>query len=501
MQQSSSFLIIGSGIAGMSTAIHLSHLGRVILLTKTQLISGSTPLAQGGIAGVLHQEDSFEKHIQDTMNAGGNTNTLHAVTLLVHNAPEEIQFLENIGVQFEKTQHLEGGHSFPRVSNIKDISGKVIATTLAEKVRSHPNITLIENADVFSFNAIKKQITYTNTLSFSPHTLSADFIIFATGGYSSLYQNSTSPQENMGDGISLCINAGIETKDLHSVQFHPTVLNKKRKNKPQLLLTEAIRGFGAKIVDKNGQEIIDALLPRDIVSKAIYDEELRNITSSEKNPVFLDARNITNFAEHFPFIAEVLLHEFHINPQTQLIPITFGAHYCMGGITTNIWGETNIPTIYAVGECANTGVHGNNRLASNSLLEGLVFARQIAKNIREKMKNINPSESVLSIENKNYTLSPKEEKKEEEEIVKVKEKEERRIEQYTEYNTEFLETIKNTLSQYLSIEGNKKIKIKNIQTAENIFKNLERNKSILSHTNKNILILVQKLAKDAKNNV
>lgn len=476
------FLIIGSGIAGMSTALHLSKLGKVILCTKSKLISGSTPLAQGGIAGVINTKDSFEKHIQDTMNAGGNTNNKHAVELLVYQAPEEIQFLENLGVHFEKDQHLEGGHSFPRVSNSKDISGKIIAEALALNVRANKNISIIENADVCEINPQNTSISYIkNKIKYNKVS---HYIIIATGGYSSLYQNSTSPNENMGDGISLCINAGIATKDLHKVQFHPTVLNKKRKNKPQLLLTEAIRGFGATIVDKNGKEIIDALQPRDIVSKAIYDEEKKQ---KSKNCVFLDARNIKNFSTKFPFISNILETEFSLHAEKNVLPITFGAHYCMGGIETNIWGKTSSHNIYAVGECANTGVHGNNRLASNSLLEGLVFARQIAKNISKKIKNknVNYSENTIYKENKNCTVHYKSEEK------------------YAQYNSEFLETIKNSLSLYISIETNTKKKIENINTAIKIFNEIKNSIEFqnLSEKNKNILILSQKLANDAINNV
>ncbi len=476
------FLVIGSGIAGMSTALHLSKLGKVILCTKSKLISGSSPLAQGGIAGVINKNDSFESHIQDTMNAGRNTNNKKAVELLVHQAPEEIQFLENLGVRFEKDQHLEGGHSFPRVSNSKDISGKIIIETLAFNILANRNISIMENTELCKIDAQNKSISSRSNNTNNVNRIFAEYIIVATGGYSSLYQDSTSPKENMGDGISLCINAGIATKDLDKVQFHPTVLNKKRENKPQLLLTEAIRGFGAKIIDKNGKEIIDALQPRDIVSKAIYYEEKKQ---KSKNCVFLDARNIKNFSTKFPFIANILETEFALNAEKNLLPITFGAHYCMGGIKTNIWGETSTPDIYAVGECAHTGVHGNNRLASNSLLEGLVFARQIAKSISNKIKNKNKkySENRIYKENKNETVYDESEEK------------------YAQYNSEFLETIKNSLSQYLSIEENKIKKLENIQIVQKIFKDLEKNNYKLSYRNKNILTLVQRLAKDAENNV
>ena len=477
-------LVLGSGIAGMSTALHLSKLGKVTILTQSTLLSGSTPLAQGGIAGVIDEKDSFESHIQDTMKAGGYANNREAVEILVKNAPQEIKFLEDLGVEFENKQHLEGGHSFPRVSNIKDISGKIIAEVLASNVLKNKNITVIENADVCEIHAKNKNISYIQNDSNQIHTIAAEYIVIATGGYSALYQNSTAPHKNLGDGISLCIKAGIVTKDLEKVQFHPTVLNKKRKNNlPPLLLTEAIRGFGATIINNKEEIIIDALKPRDIVSKAIYDEEKKQ---NNKNCVFLDTRNINNFNIKFPFISKILHEEFHLNPQNDLLPITFGAHYCMGGIKTDIWGQTSEENIYAVGECANTGVHGNNRLASNSLLEGLVFARQIAKHIKKKInKNTSKSEQKTTI-----TTAPLSNNLD----THIK---------HSQYNLDFLEKIKTTLSLYISIETNPQKKIENINTAIKIFNEIKNSTEYqyLSEKNKNILTLSQKLANDAINNV
>ncbi len=472
-----SFAIIGSGIAGMSTALHLSQFGNVVIYTKSQVISGSTPLAQGGIAGVVSKDDTFESHIEDTINAGRGENKRSVVEVLVRNAPQEIQFLRDLGVPFEKEQHLEGGHSFPRISNVKDISGKVIAEVLAFNVLANKNITIQEYADVYHLDAQKKQISYRKKNK--KYSVVSDFIIIATGGYSSLYRDSTSPKENMGDGISLAIEAGIKTKDLHKVQFHPTVLNKQRDNKPQLLLTEAIRGFGATIINTEGEQFIDPLLPRDVVAKAIYDEEQRQ---KSKNCVFLDARKVPNFADHFPFITETLQNEFFLDPQKEVLPITFGAHYCMGGIETNILGETSCTDIYAVGECANTGVHGENRLASNSLLEGVVFARQIARDIAKKIKNKNR--------------------------IWHKEREERMICDEVSsdhgisdsYNTIFLQTIRNTLSQYLSIETEKEKKQKNIQIAKDVLWRIRDADtfSFLSQKNKMVFVLVQQLVQDAE---
>ncbi len=480
-------LVIGSGIAGMSTALHLSKMGKVTMLTKTKLISGSTPLAQGGIAGVINPKDSFEKHIHDTIKVGGFTNNKSTVEILVKNAPQEIHFLRKLGVPFEKDQHLEGGHSFPRVSNVKDISGKIIAETLAFHVLSNKNINIIENAEVLSLEDTTcnfKKIIFRHHINNSniKKIIRSKYVVFATGGYSSLYNASTSPKDNLGDGISICLNAKIKTKDLDKVQFHPTVFKiNRKKNQPQLLLTEAIRGFGARIINQDEDKIIDALQPRDVVSRAIY------IAEKNGDNVFLDARNIENFSKHFPYVSSVLQKEFNMNAEKDLLPITFGAHYCMGGIETDINGETSVKNIYAVGECANTGVHGNNRLASNSLLEGVVFARQIAKHITKKQENnLNNLEILEKVEDLECI-------EEIEEINKISEN--------TELNNQFLDIIKNTLSQYLSIETDLIKKRENIKLAQEIFQKFENKKSELSQKNQNILLLVQNLAQDAKRNV
>lgn len=461
--KSYNFCIIGSGIAGMSASLRLADHGSVCIITKGPLISGSTPLAQGGISAVTDvKNDSFESHFQDTLNAGRNTNNKKSVKILVESGPEIIKDLQNWGVKFAPNQHLEGGHSFPRIWNAKDRTGNNIAQTLAKNVLKNKNITIEENSAAFHCNPSENIISSQNFSTNTTFQIQYNFLIIATGGYSSLYAASTSPPGNTGDAIAMAMNAGIETKELSKIQFHPTVLKKKRF--PRLLLTEAIRGAGGKIVNENNQEIIDPLLPRDIVSKAVWE--------SEKNGenIFLDGRHIEKFHSQFPFITNILLTEFQIDPLKELIPITFGAHYCMGGIETDIFGKTNINNIYAIGECANNGVHGNNRLASNSLLEGLVFAKQAVQNICSTKNRINNS-----LQNKPKNTSPIF-------ISSDKPKEE-----------QFFITIQNTLYLYISIERTKK----NIMKAENIFNTM----SPFSTREQNALTIAKAIVADCKKEI
>lgn len=399
-------IIIGSGISGLSAALFLADQFPVTIITKGNLLSGSTPLAQGGIAAVSNKDDSFDRHIEDTLKAGEYKNNTKAVETIVTNAPHIIDKLQQWGVEFEQETHLEGGHSFPRIFHCKDQTGKHIAETLAKKVIQHHNITIQENSILYSIKPDQKKVFFRNLHQHTSHSQCYGSLILSTGGYSSLFSASSSPKGNTGDGIATAIQAGIHVSDMSQVQFHPTVLKKERS--PRLLLTEAIRGAGGKIVLQDGTEIVEPLLPRNVVSKAIWNAE------QQGKEVFLDARFIENFDTQFPYIFHTLNTEFSINPQKDLIPITFGAHYCMGGITTGLYGETNITDIYAIGECAKTGVHGANRLASNSLLEGLVFAEQCSKKISTqrissitksiKKKDTNPDLFISSDKTKEKLL-------------------------------------------------------------------------------------------------
>ncbi len=377
-------LVIGSGIAGLTVALRIAEFGKVLILTKNQLLSGSTPMAQGGIAIVTDQmHDSFESHMEDTLKAGGYENDRKAVEMLVYTAPTVLQDLENWGIHFHSVRHKEGGHAVPRILNVGDKTGKSIAEHLIKKVLAHKNITVVENfyaTDLIMKNGEVRGVIGIPT-DLTPNTIPeqrcfcADFTIIATGGACALFATATVPLNAIGDGIAMAIRAGACTKDLYRIQFHPTALD--APGTPKFLLSEALRGEGAFIINSTGERFVDELLPRDQVSKAIFEER-------KKGPVFLDVRHVKDFPKKFPKIYETLLEKFEYHPQKDVLPIAPAAHYFGGGISVNTDGETSIPRLFATGECTYTGVHGRNRLASNSLLEGLVYSKRIAEKIALK---------------------------------------------------------------------------------------------------------------------
>ncbi len=411
------FCIIGSGIAGMSLAIRLSALGKVLLVSKSSLVSGSTPLAQGGIAGVVKRDndprkfsDSISSHFDDTMKAGRNANNPESVQVLVESAPWVLADLADWGIRFHQDRHLEGGHSHHRIFNTGDTTGLTIAEGLAKKIKEISEktgkIEILEDTQLFEIsgkNAVLYQEKTQKFLKIFPKKL-----FLASGGFTSLFANATTPEGNIGDATAVFLRAGGKTKNLYRIQFHPTALALPRT--PKLLISEAVRGAGATIVFENGEELCEPLLPRDIVSQKVFEAEISG------KQIFLDARKIRNFSELFPTI-HAGLQEFGLDAQKDLLPITPAAHYCMGGIETDIFGRTNLPNVFALGECAEAGVHGKNRLASNSLLEGLVFAKQIFEFLKNPEISNNPVETrcTVSLQNeiseKKYIPSSSESKK------------------------------------------------------------------------------------------
>ncbi|MBI5414735.1 L-aspartate oxidase [Candidatus Peregrinibacteria bacterium] len=376
------FLLLGSGIAGLSLALKLSKLGEVVILTKKVITSGSTGLAQGGIAGVRNpQEDSQEKHFEDTMKAGSYHNSEKAVRLLVTHGEKALKDLEEWGVHFDFSLHREGGHTYARIFHIADETGRVVQEILADEIRKHKNIQVIENAfalDLLTSNGEVYGVQYfadgKESLCFAQKT------VLATGGAGQIYEKTTNPSIITGDGMAMALRAGALLKDLEFVQFHPTALDMPRD--PMFLLSEALRGASAKIRDENGEQFVDEMAPRDHVARSIFQKQKIG------HHVFLDFRheNEDVLKKKFPMIFENLL-SFGKNLADDLIPIAPSAHFFCGGVGTDIFGKTNLKNLSAVGEVACTGVHGANRLASNSLLEGVVFADQIFEDYSSE-KNI-----------------------------------------------------------------------------------------------------------------
>lgn len=383
------FLVIGSGIAGLNFALHAAKYGTVAIVTKKELMESNTNYAQGGIAAVLNKKDSFKKHIEDTLKAGCYLNDKKALTIMVKQAPAQIKELINFGVGFNREHGTlaltkEGGHSARRIVHAKDATGREIERALLFHIRKNKNISTFEShvaVDLLIKNHVchgaiildneNKKIDYFNT----------KVTIIATGGSGQVYQRNCNPKIATGDGVAMAYRAGALIKDMEFIQFHPTALAKK--NKPIFLLSETIRGEGGVLKNFRGEMFMKKyhsakeLAPRDIVSRAIWQE-------LKKGPVYLDIRQRGSayIKKRFPYIYNELWW-FGVLMDKDLIPVAPAAHYMCGGVATNINGETSIPGLYAFGEVARTGVHGANRLASNSLLECLVFSSRALKSAKK----------------------------------------------------------------------------------------------------------------------
>jgi L-aspartate oxidase len=387
------FLVIGSGIAGLNFALKTAQYGRATIITKKEIMESNTNLAQGGIAAVTGKDDTFQMHIKDTLRVGCGLSNRKAVEILVENGPREIQSLISFGVIFDKENdepHLtrEAGHSKDRILHSGDTTGREIEQALTKRVRENKDIEILENR--FAVDIIIKDAKCygADVLDIKNKEIVHIFsrvTILATGGAGYVYQNTTNPEIATGDGIAMAFRGGAKVEDMEFVQFHPTTLNKP--GAPHFLISETFRGEGAIFVNENGErfmgkyDTMGELAPRDIVSHAIFNE-------LKKGPVYLDIRHKAKsfILNRFPMIYQECL-KYGINITKNLIPVSPAAHYICGGIKTNEYGETNIQNLLAFGECACTEVHGANRLASNSLLESVVFSSLGALKAKMLLKN------------------------------------------------------------------------------------------------------------------
>lgn len=381
-------VVVGSGAAGLYGALCLSSNLKVALITKDELNTGASDWAQGGIAAAISPDDSPQWHLDDTLKAGAGLCDRHAVKFLVENAAESITSLVDMGVAFDRHQSklsmtLEAAHSRPRVLHAADTTGRAIVATLAQQVLARDNITVLSqtfalqlwlNSDTGSCQGIS--ILQNNKISW----IQSSAIILATGGGGQVFSQTTNPTVSTGDGVALAWRSGAVIRDPEFVQFHPTALTVP--GAPRFLISEAVRGEGAHLVDNAGNRFAfeyhpdGELAPRDVVSRAIF---IHLQKTGEKN-VYLDLRPISEdkIRYRFPNIIRVCQH-WNIDLFTKPIPVAPAAHYWMGGIKVDTMNQTSIPGLYAVGETASTGVHGANRLASNSLLECVVYASQLSK--------------------------------------------------------------------------------------------------------------------------
>jgi len=384
--QQTDFIVVGSGIAGLRAAIDLSRAGRVTIFTKAEITESNSMYAQGGIAAAIGRNDDVEKHFADTMAAGAGLCDAAAVRLLVDEGPGEIERLLEWGADFEKngtalSLSREGGHSAARIVHGNGgLTGKVVVDALLAHLRSHPNVrispfTFFSDLIVEDGRVAGIQFEHDGRTAYCY----ARATLLATGGGSQVYSQSTNPETATGDGLAAAYRAGAELRDMEFVQFHPTVLS--LRGAPRFLLTEALRGDGARIVDERGGRFVDELLTRDEVSRAVF----RQLTTRPDARVFLDIAHISAdlLKKKFRHVYTTCLN-YGLDITRDRIPITPAAHYFMGGVRTDSHGRSTLRGLYAAGEVASTGVHGANRLASNSLLEALVFGGKAAAAMREE---------------------------------------------------------------------------------------------------------------------
>src|SRR3954447_12717762 len=380
-------LVLGSGVAGLSAAVRAAdaHGMRVGVVTKGELTQTTTRWAQGGVAAVLGEDpDSTDLHLADTLAAGAGLCDADAVRVLVDEGPGRVNGLIALGAMFDRDEHgvlelaREGGHSLPRVVHAGGAAtGMEIERALVDAVRS---TAAVVHESSFARDLIVEGGRCRGIVVRQPsgevHELRAEHVLLATGGAGQLFSVTTNPVEATGDGIAMALRAGAAVADVEFVQFHPTALHHPQMPRP--LLSEALRGHGALLRDARGERFVDELLPRDEVSRA----ETRRMIDQGVDHCWLDATGLEQFDVRFPTISAAL-RSVGLDPATDWLPIAPAAHYLCGGVVTDLDGATSLPGLWAAGETACNGVHGANRLASNSLLDGMVFAPRVVEAIEK----------------------------------------------------------------------------------------------------------------------
>ena len=388
-------VVVGSGAAGMAAALVAATAARgrrVLLLSKNELGGGSTPFAQGGMAAVLDPDDSVALHAQDTLTAGAGLCDPAAVTALVSEAPEVISWLSSLGARLGNG-HLEGGHSRRRIVHAGgDAVGAEVHRVLARALLASP-VSLLTHAVALDLvdGGLLVGLARPGGPSLVAGMVRARAVVLATGGFGQAYATTTNPAGVTGDGLALAARAGAALRDVEFVQFHPTVLWNAESRGQCPLITEALRGAGAVIVDDSGRPAVpDSLAPRDVVSAAM----LEQMSASGAPHLWLDATSVQRLDDRFPTVSAAC-RERGIDPAAEPIPVAPGAHYACGGVRADMTGRTSLPGVFAVGEVARTGVHGANRLASNSLTEAMIMGRRLGDLLgRELPRGVIPAPSA-----------------------------------------------------------------------------------------------------------
>lgn len=398
-------VIIGSGVSGLYSALNLKKNLKVLVVCKDKITTTNTYLAQGGIA-VARDKDDIPSFIEDTLKAGQYKNDLNAVKVLTEESMENVQALMNMGLDLDKNEDgtinftREGAHSLNRIVHTKDNTGENVAKTLIANVRNQNNITVYENT--YFADLIEKDNVCLGAVLIRENVqinVYAKVVILATGGIGGLFNNSTNQRILKGDGIAAAVKHNVELKDINYIQIHPTAFYEGDKDERRFLISESVRGEGGKLTNVNGERFINELLPRDVVSAAVYDEMKKTDTPY----VYLDIRFLgaDYIINRFSSIYNVCL-ERGTDITKEKIKVSPAQHFFMGGIKVNTDAQTSMKNLYAVGEASCTGIHGANRLASNSLLEGLVFSRRGAAVINREIDNI--ESKVVVVKNIDKTL-------------------------------------------------------------------------------------------------
>ncbi|MDP7115856.1 MAG: L-aspartate oxidase [Candidatus Woesearchaeota archaeon] len=384
----SEILVIGSGIAGLSFALKASEYAFVVLVTKDKISESNTKYAQGGLAAVSGEDDSFELHVKDTLRAGDGLCDKEAVEFLVKNAPSQIEWLRKIGVEFDSELSNEAVHSAKRIVHSGDITGERVSDVLVEKVKASDRIKVFEGCQAVELVVEDGKCVGCDVLDVAKgdvFRVSASGVVLATGGLGRVFKNTCNPEIATGDGFALAFNAGAELIDMEFVQFHPTGLY---GSDPIFLISETLRGEGGHLRNKDGEIYMlkyhrdGELAPRDVVSKFSVDEMKRTGTDH----VFLDLTHMDSeyLVNRFPKIHKKCL-EYGVDLTKDKIPVAPTAHYSCGGVKIDLNGCSSVPGLYAIGEVSCSGLHGADRLASNSLTEGLVFGESLSEYLKDKV--------------------------------------------------------------------------------------------------------------------